>query len=51
MISTNPVCRDVDKSKFVEVKMIAHCMKKVKWEKIKLIGDMKVLKTKDLRRS
>lgn len=22
-------------SKFVEVKMIAHCMKKVKWEKIK----------------
>ena len=26
---------ETNKSKFVEVKMIARCMKKVKWEKIK----------------
>lgn len=49
-VGKNSYC-EFDKFEFTEVKMIAHCMKKVKWEKIKLIGDMKVLKTKDLRRS
>ena len=27
--------KEIANFKFVEVKMIAHCMKKVKWEKIK----------------